>query len=232
VKYFDYFLHLIFWYKDFYKRYIRSGAKESFKIQIRNCCKSLKCRVLNKIGGGHHSASIEKIRMDVISPFVILAPVNHFDIKIWEFVEYLEMSEGFKKYNDSHHVICILPLHLLVDCLFQNSRISIGHKHSINILKKMTKLEITKLFKIYDSVCELQYVSVFCLYKKVSSSEHSLEYHKSHNSAVINNPVAEQLKYQKVNVPSYEAFPPTPPDPLLRKIMDEFCEATSITFKV
>jgi hypothetical protein len=59
-----------------------------------------------------------------------------------------------------------------------------------------------------------------------------LKYHKSHNSAVINNPVAEQLKYQKVNVPSYEAFPPTPPDPLLRKIMDEFCEATSITFKV
>ena len=71
-------------------------------------------------------------------------------------------------------------------------------------------------------------MSVFYLCKDVSSSEHGLEYHKSHDSAVINNHVAEQLKSQKVNVSFNEAFSPPPPDPSLRrKIIDEFCKATS-----
>ena len=122
--------------------------------------------------------------MEVIRPFVMLAPINHFDIKICEFVEHLEMSEGFKKYNDSYHVICNVPLHLLVDCLFKNSRISIGHKHGINILNRMAKLDITELFKIYDSICEHQYVSVFHMCKAVSSSDCGLNYCKSHNFTV------------------------------------------------
>ena len=95
MKYFDKFLHFIFWYKCFHKRYTRSGAKDSSKIKNKHCFKSSEYRVPDKIGGGHHRSSIEKIKMEVIRPFVMLAPVNHFDIKICEFVEHLEMSKGF-----------------------------------------------------------------------------------------------------------------------------------------
>ena len=73
-----------------------------------------------------------------------------------------------------------------------------------------------------------QYVSVFHVCKEVSSSEHGLKYHKSHNFTVRNSHDAEQLESQKVNDSSNEAFPPPPPDSLLRrKIIDEFCKATS-----
>ena len=114
--------------------------------------------------------------MEVIRPFVMLAPITHFDIKICKFVEHLEMSEGFEKYNNFYLVIFNVPLHLLVDCLFKNSRISIGHKHHINILNRMAKLDITELFKIHDSICEHRYMSVFCVCKEVSSSERGLKY--------------------------------------------------------
>jgi hypothetical protein len=72
VKYLDNFLHLIFQYKYFYERYTRFGAKYSSKIKISHCFKSSECRVPNKIGGCHHRSSIEKIKMEVIRPFVML----------------------------------------------------------------------------------------------------------------------------------------------------------------
>src|ERR1700676_1551422 len=92
----------------------------------------------------------------------------------------------------------------------------------------MAKLDIIELFKIHNSICEHQYVSVFYVCKEVSSSERGLEYCKSHNFTIRNNHAAEQLEYQKVNVSLNEAFPPPPPDPSLRReIIDEFCKATS-----
>ena len=78
--------------------------------------------------------------------------MNLSDIKMCEFVEHLEMSKGLKKYNGSNHVLCNVPLHLLLTCLFKNSRIAIGHKHNIHIPRKMTKSEILELFKIHDSI--------------------------------------------------------------------------------
>jgi hypothetical protein len=90
--------------------------------------------------------------MDVISPFVISALIKFFDIKVCEFVEHLEMSQGLKKYNGSNYVLCNVPLHLLIACLFQNHRIAIGYKHEIHIAKRRAKSEITELFKIHDNV--------------------------------------------------------------------------------
>jgi hypothetical protein len=108
--------------------------------------------------------------MDVISQFVISAPTNSFDIKVCEFVEHLEISKGLKKYDGSDYVLCNVPLHLLTNCLFQNSRIAIGHKHGIQISRKMTMSKITELFKIHDSICEHKYVTVFHPYKLSQSA--------------------------------------------------------------
>jgi len=171
VKYYENILCLIFKLKDHYKIQAVSSTKRGSKIQISNFVEPIEHKKPNKIGGGKHGASIEKIGMEVISPFVISMPVNDSDIKICEFVEHLEMSKGLKNYSSSNHVFCNVPLHLLAACLFQNSRISIGHKHGIHILKTMTKPEIIESFRIHDNACGHKYVTVFHPYKKIPSSE-------------------------------------------------------------
>src|ERR1700683_662684 len=105
--------------------------------------------------------------MKVINPFIINAPLNVSDIKMCEFVDHLEMSKCFKKYKNSDYLLCNIPLHYLMTYLFKNNRISIGTKHGIHISRKMTKHEITKLFKIHDDICEHEYVTVFCPYKQI-----------------------------------------------------------------
>jgi len=227
VKYYENILCLVFKLKNCYKIHTTSSTKGGSTIQISNLVESIEHRVPNKIGGGQHGASIEKIGMEVISPFVISMPVNYSDIKMCEFVEHLEMSKGLENYSSSNHVFCNVPLHLLATCLFQNSRISIGHKHDIHILKNMTKQEITKLFKIHDDACEHKYVTVFRPYQKISSSKRSLRYRETQNSPVKNNSAVKPPEFQKVDVPAYETFPPAPPDASLRKnIINGFCDAT------
>src|SRR5882757_4339304 len=227
VKYYENILCLIFKLENCYKIHTTSSTKGGSTIQISNLVESIEHRVPNKIGGGQHGASIEKIGMEVISPFVISMPVNYSDIKMCEFVEHLEMSKGLENYSSSNHVFCNVPLHLLATCLFQNSRISIGHKHDIHILKNMTKPEITKLFKIHDDACEHKYVTVFRPYQKISSSKHSLRYRETQNSPVKNNSAVKPPEFQKVDVPAYKTFPPAPPDASLRKnIINGFCDAT------
>ena len=82
--------------------------------------------------------------MESVSPYIISAPLNYSDFKTCEFVEHLEMSKALNKYNISIYMVCNIPLHLLAGCLFQASRILIGHQHDIQILKRMNKSEITK----------------------------------------------------------------------------------------
>ena len=226
VKYYENILCVIFKLKDCYKIHTASSTKWGSKIQVHNSVESIKHKTSNKIGGGQHGASIEKIAMKVINPFVISMPVNYSDIKMCEFVEHLEMSKGLKNYSSSNHVFCNVPLHLLATCLFQNSRISIGYKHNIHVLKTMTKSQITELFKIHDDVCEHKYVTVFRPYKKITSSERGLRYRETQSSPVENDSAIKPPEFQKVNVPECEAFPPAPPDASLRKkIINEFCEA-------
>ena len=227
VKYYENILCLIFKLRDCYKMHTTSSTKRGSTIQISNLVESIEHKVPNKIGGGQHGASIEKIGMEVISPFVISMPVNYSDIKMCEFVEHLEMSKGLKNYSSSNHVFCNVPLHLLATCLFQNSRTSIGHKHDIHILKTMTKPEIIKLFKIHDDACEHKYVTVFRPYQKISSSKRGLRYCETQNPPVKNDSAVKPPEVQKVDVPAYETFPPAPPDPSLRKkIINGFCDAT------
>ena len=99
--------------------------------------------------------------MKIISPFIIYSPSNVSDIKVCEFVDHLETSKCLEKYQKSDYLLCNVPLHHLATCLFQNNRISIGYKHDIHIPKKMTKCEITNLFKIHDDICKHNYVTVF-----------------------------------------------------------------------
>ena len=96
----------------------------------------IKDNVPNKIGGGHHRNSGEKIEMESVRPYIESAPLNYSDFKTCEFVEHLEMSEALIKYNTSIYMMCNIPLHLLVDCLFHPSRVSIGHQHGMLILKE------------------------------------------------------------------------------------------------
>jgi|SRR5882762_6787291 len=119
-------------------KYILHPVQKGSEIPISQFVESIEHKVPNKFGGGQHDASIEKFGMEIISPFVISMPINYSDVK----------------------------LHLLATHLFQNSRISIGHKHNIHILKNMTESEIINLFEIHDNVCEHQYVTVFHPYKK------------------------------------------------------------------
>ena len=227
VKYSEHIFHWIFLHKYFHKKYARSGEKRSFEIQTSNCLNSLKYKIPDRIGGGQHGASIEKIRTDVINPFVISMPRKFPDIKMCEFVEHLEMSKGLKKYNGSEFVLCNVPLNLLLSCLFQNTRIAIGRKHDIHISRKMTKSEIAEVFKIHDSICEHKYVTVFCPYTQHSSSEQDLKYREMQKSQVKNVSDSKLPKCVEVNVPEHNTFPPDSPDASLRrKIIKSFCDAT------
>jgi hypothetical protein len=152
---------------------IRHSANK--KIQTNNCFEFSEQTVPSKIGGGKH---VEKFDMDVISPFIINTPPNVSDIEMCEFVDHLETSECLKKYSSSNHLLCNVPLYHFINYLFQPNRISIGNKHGIHIQKKMTKFEITNLFKDHEDVCKHEYLTVFRPYKQVSSSERKSNYRK------------------------------------------------------
>ena len=249
VKYSENILHCILLHKYFYRNCARSDAKLTFKVQTSNCLNILKNEIPNRIGGGQHGASIEKVEMNVICPFVVSAPMNFSDIKMCEFVEHLEMSKGLKKYNGSDYVFCNMPLHRLLCGLFQNSRIAIGHKHDIHISRKMTKSKVTELFKNHDSICEHNYVTVFRPYMQYSSSERSSKYRKVQKSQdknisglklpedgshyhrlkriqVKNISELNLPKCSGENVVEHNTFPPDPPNvSLRRKIVKDFCDA-------
>jgi len=61
VKYSENILHCIFQHKYFYKMDAKYGAKRSFKIPISNRLNFVKYEVPDRIGGGQHGASIEKL---------------------------------------------------------------------------------------------------------------------------------------------------------------------------
>ena len=138
VKYFENIIHWILQHKDIYKISVKYSAKD--KIQINNSFEFSECNVSGKIGGGQ---CVEKIEMKIISPFIIYTPLNVSDIKMCEFVDYLETSKCLKKYQNSDHLLCNVPLHHLMTYLFENNKISIGYKHGIHIPRKMTKCENT-----------------------------------------------------------------------------------------
>ena len=132
----------------------------------------------------------------------------------------MEKLEALTQYDTSVYIVCDVPLHLLVGSLFHDSRASIGKQHNICILKRMSRSEIPQKFKIHDETCEHQYVSVPHPHSKMSNIEHNLKDFEIHKPLVKNDFSTEQ----PVNL----AFPPAPPDPLLRKkIINKFCEATS-----
>ena len=166
VKYFENIIHWILQHKYIYKISVKSSPKD--KIEIKNYLESPEHNVSGKIGGGQR---VEKFEMKVISPFIIYAPLNVSDIKTCEFVDHLETSKCLKKYQNSDHLLCNVPLHYLMTYLIKNNRISIGYKHGIHIPKKMTKCEITNLFKIHDDICKHEYVTVFRPCKQISNSE-------------------------------------------------------------
>ena len=166
VKYFENSIQWILQHKYIYKRSVRYKVKD--KIQINNSFGFQEHNVSSKIGGGQH---LEKIEMKVINPFIIDGPLNVSDIEMCEFVDHLEMSKCLKNYKNSDHLLCNVPLHYLMTYLFKNNRISIGSKHGIHISRKMTKHEITKLFKMHDDICKHEYVTVFRPHKQISSSE-------------------------------------------------------------
>jgi hypothetical protein len=173
VKYLENIFQWTFQLKDISKISVRYSAKE--KIQTNNCFECLEQNVPSKIGGGKH---IEKIDMDVISPFIINTPPNFSDIEMCEFVDHLETSECLKKYPSSDYLLCNVPLYHFINYLFKPNRTSIGNKHGVHIQKKMTKFEITNLFKNHEDVCKHEYLTVFRPYNQMSSSERKSNYRK------------------------------------------------------
>ena len=221
VKYLENIIHWILQHKYIYKISVKSSAKD--KIKIKNYLESPEHNVSGKIGGGQR---VEKIEMKIISPFIIYAPLNVSDIKTCEFVDHLETSKSLKKYQNSDHLLCNVPLHHLMTYLFKNNRISIGYKHGIHIPKKMTKCEITNLFKIHDDICKHEYVTVFRPCKQISNSERYLKYCKTQKSQVDSVSDTKQPESLKVDAPAQNSFPPAPPDASLRrKIINDFCNA-------
>jgi hypothetical protein len=209
VKYFENIIQWTFQHKHIYKIPVRFNAKG--KIQINNGFEFSEQVVSNKIGGGKH---VEKIEMDVISPFVINTPQKVSDIEMCEFVDHLETSECLKKYQSSDHLLCNVPLHHFINYLFQPNRISIGNKHGLHIWKNMTKVNITNLFKNHDDVCKHEYLTVFRPYKQLSSSKRKSNYRKKLQRSL------------EVVEPEHNIFPPDVPDASLRKkIINDFCDA-------
>ena len=220
VKYAENILCLLFRHKYISSMFVDPSFKGNFKSQIHNDFTFTENNVPNKIGGGHQRMRVENIDMQFVNPYIIYAPVGYSDFKKCEFVRHLEKSEALTQYDTSVYIVCDVPLHLLVGCLFHDSRASIGKQHNICILKRMSRFEITQKFKIHDETCEHQYVSVLHPHSKMTNIEHNLEDSEIHKPLVKNDFSTEE----PVNL----AFPPAPPDPLLRKkIINKFCEATS-----
>jgi len=228
VKYLESIICQIIQHKYLHKMSIWSSAKEDSKSQITNCFEPPEHDPSGKIGGGQHGPIRQKIEMEVIRPFIINLQQNSDDDKICEFVEHLEMSKGLKKYKGSNYLLCDIPLHLLTNCLFQNTIIPIGHKHNIHISKRMAKSEISKLFKIHDEICEHKYVTVFCPYTQISSSERGLKYREVKKPQVNNDSDVKQPESLEIDTSIHNTFPPAPPDAsLCRKIINGFCDATN-----
>ena len=227
IKYLEKNIHWILQQKYLYKISTWFSAKEDSKNQINNCFKHPKCNPPSKIGGGQAGVVKQKIKTEVIRPFIINTLQNSSDKKMCEFVEHIEVSRGLKKYKDSNHLLCNVPLHLLTDCLFKNSRISIGHMHDVHIPRKMTKGEITELFKIHDGECEHKYVTIFRPYTPILSCERGLKYREVQNLQINNVSDSKQPGNLEVNTPIHNTFPPAPPNASLRqKIIKDFCDAT------
>ena len=64
------------------------------KSQTNNYSEFLEQNVPSKIVGGK---KMEKINMDVISPYIINTPPNVSDVEMYGFVDHLETSECLKK---------------------------------------------------------------------------------------------------------------------------------------
>ena len=90
--------------------------------------------------------------------------------------------------------------------LFKNNRISIGSKHGIHISRKMTKHEITKLFKMHDDICKHEYVTVFRPHKQISSSERNLKYRETQKPQVNNISASKQPESLGVDAPGHNSF--------------------------
>ena len=107
------------------------------KSQTNNCSEFLEQNVPSKIVGGK---KMEKINMDVISPYIINTPPNVSDVEMYGFVDHLETSECLKKKPPrSDHLLCNVPLHHFIYYLFQPNRNSIANKHGLHIQKKLAK---------------------------------------------------------------------------------------------
>src|SRR6267154_5932840 len=201
VKYFENIIRRILQHKYVYKISVRYCAKD--KIQINNSFEFTEYSVSSKIGGGQR---VEKLEIKVIKPFIIDAPLNVSDIKMCEFVDRLEMSKCLKKYKNSDHLLCNVPLHYLMTYLFKNNRISISSKHCIHISRKMTKHEITKLFKMHDNIFKHEYVTVFRPHKQISSSERNLKYCETQKPQVNNISASKQPESLGVDAPGHNSF--------------------------
>ena len=221
VKYLENIIQWAFRHKNIYKISVRYRAMGKF--QTNNFFEFSEQNVSRKIGGGKY---IEKFEMDVISPFIINTPPNVSDIKMCEFIDHLETSECLKKYQGSDHLLCNIPLCHFVNYLFQPNRISIGNKHSVHIGKRMSKCEITNLFKHHDDVCKHEYLTVFRPYKQISSSEQKSNYREKLQRLQVKSD-SKQPESLRVVAPEHNNFPPDVPDALLhRKIISDFCAAT------
>jgi len=121
VKYLENIIQWAFQPKNIYKTSVRYGAMG--KIQTNKFFEFSEQNESRKIGGGKY---VEKIEMDVISPFITNTPPNISDIEMCEFVDHLETSECLKKYQGSDHLLCNIPLCHFVNYLFQPNRIPLG----------------------------------------------------------------------------------------------------------
>jgi hypothetical protein len=196
------------------------NSKSNSNDKSHNCFTFLEINSHRKIGGGHHKISVEKIEMQLVSPYILAAPDGYSDFTMCEFIEHLEMSKALTQYDNSIYAVCDVPLNLLVNCLFRENRILIGQLHNIPIAKKMTKSEITEKFNFHDESCEHQYVSVFRPYNKMTNTKRCQKYREMQKPLVEKDEPTEKSTNQD--------FPPTPPDTLLRrKIVDGFCKATA-----
>ena len=220
VKYADNILCQIFRYKYIYTLFAKSGSKGYSTNHIHSDFIFTEDSVPNKIGGGHQKICVKKMKMELVRPYIIFAPVGYSDFETCEFVEHLEMSKAMTKYDSSIYMICNIPLPLLNGYLFLNSKISIGHQHDMHILKRMKNSEITEKFRIHSETCKHEYITVLRPYNKMTNIEHCQKYHETHMPLIKNDLAIVQSTTQD--------FPPTPPDPSLRrKIIHDFCKATS-----
>ena len=145
--------------------------KNPVETSSTNNCDNFSKSTLSGGGGGKN----EVYEFAEISPFIISTSISltHSKTERLKFVEHTKLSDAEEKYKKIPCIISNIPLHCLVQKLFNETIRNIGTQHGMFFGTNKTKMQMQDSYKTHVGKCCADLVSVFVLDRKLSNSEKS-----------------------------------------------------------